>query len=699
VEGESLGDRVEREGGMEVEEAIRLTDQIASALTYAHEQGVVHRDIKPANILLVGDQAVVADFGIARALEASSTEGLTLTGLAVGTPAYMSPEQALGGEEVDARSDVYSLGCVVYEMVTGGAPFEGTDPAAMVAKGKVGRGPSLRTTDPSIPVFLDRAVSKALATDPGERFDTASEFAETLTTGTVVAPVRARRARPWAAIFGAAAVIVILALWGITQMASGPQMERLAVLPLTNLTENPEQEFLAGGVHEVLISEMGQLGIETISRATMVQFQDTEKGIGEIARELDVDGVIQGSVFREGDSLEIATRLFDRNEREVWAGSFEGVLPDIVAMYRGFARAIADEVRLSLRPEDEARLDEAPTVNSSVYEAYLKGMHILNWYNRPSASEAIEHFTQAVEQNPTDALAWASLAGCYVTLGHNQMVYEPEIWAQTESAARRAIRLDPNSAEGWAALADFQTYWGREWEEAESAFRQANELNPSLAWNHYHYAWFLALFGRVDEAVVEHQRAVDMDPLTPTHTLWIPALYWFSREFQLAYDEAKKLLEGPFADHPLANYVLGRSAAYIGLFDEAIAAMREAAAGYSPYEMDLGPIYARAGRTEEAMAVVAAIQAQPLNPRSALRLAFTYGALGDRDEALRWLGYDPPLYSGPWSLAMPEFDSFRTDPRFQAVVRGFNMELGPGDIAPTPLFAGNRAASGRLPLP
>ncbi|MGD2124201.1 MAG: serine/threonine-protein kinase, partial [Gemmatimonadota bacterium] len=181
VEGESLQDRLEREGKLPAEEAIRLTDQIASALSYAHERGVVHRDIKPANILLAGDQAIVADFGIARALEAASTEGLTFTGLAVGTPAYMSPEQAMDGEEVDARSDVYSLGCVVYEMMTGDKPFEETDPAARAAKGKVGRGSSLRTTDPSIPVFLDRAVSKALATDPGERFDTAAAFAEALT--------------------------------------------------------------------------------------------------------------------------------------------------------------------------------------------------------------------------------------------------------------------------------------------------------------------------------------------------------------------------------------------------------------------------------------------------------------------------------------------------------------------------------------
>jgi serine/threonine-protein kinase len=655
VEGESLQDRLEREGGLGVEEAIRLTDQIASALTYAHERGVIHRDIKPANILLTGDQAVVADFGIARALEASSTEGLTFTGLAVGTPAYMSPEQALGGEDVDARSDVYSLGCVVYEMVTGGAPFEGVDPQALLARRKADRGPSLRTTDPSIPVFLDRAVSRALATDPGERFDTASEFAEALTTGTVVPPVRAPGRR-----------------------------RRLGVvaLPLDNLTNDPEQEFLAGGVHEVLISELGQLGIGTISRATMIQYQDTDKRIGEIARELGVDGVIQGSVFREGDSLEIAARLYDRDEREIWAGSFDGVLPNIVALYRGFARAIADQVRLSLRPRDEVRLDEAPTVNPAVYEAYLRGMHLLaDDYTSPEdAEEAIQYFTTAVEQNPADALAWAGLALCYVTLGHNAMISDPELWSQGQSAAERAIRLDSTLAEGWAALADYETYWGRDWEEAERAFQEANELNPSLAWNHYHYAWYLALFGRVEEAVAEHERAKALDPLTHYHTTWLPALYWWSGDEERAYAEAKEVVED-YPDNVTALNVFSVSAAALGLYDEAIAALEKLLALDPLSLVGLAETYALAGRREEALRIAREVEAE-WSPPPAEGLFHLYAALGNREEALRWLEYEPSSFTLPWVWANPAVDALRDDPRFQAVFRRMNLRFEPGRRAP-----------------
>jgi serine/threonine-protein kinase len=324
VEGESLEDRLGREGQLPLDDALRLTDQISSALTYAHEKGIVHRDIKPANILLTGDQAVIADFGIARALEAASTEGLTMTGMAVGTPAYMSPEQAMGERDVDARTDVYALGCVVYEMVSGGLPTAWTGPRAAVAK-VVDTAPSLRSTDSDIPVYLDRAVAKAMATDPGQRFGTATEFTDAITTGTIVPRVttpQGRRTRRRAGLAGAAVVVLAGLAWWLTSMVPGDglRMERLAVLPLDDLTDDPEQAFLVAGVHEALIAELGQLGLSVTARRTTSQYQDTESSIAEIAAELDVDGVIAGSVFRAGDSLEIATRLYDRDERAASRG-------------------------------------------------------------------------------------------------------------------------------------------------------------------------------------------------------------------------------------------------------------------------------------------------------------------------------------------------------------------------------------------
>ncbi len=684
VEGESLRDRLAREGKLAPDEAVRLTDQIASALSYAHEHGVVHRDIKPDNILLAGDQAVVADFGIARAVAAASAEGLTGTGTAVGTPSYMAPEQAFGDGVVDARTDVYALGCVVYEMLTGEAPFKGKTPVALLSARLSDGGVSLRDRDPALPLFLDRAVSRALATDPDQRFQVATDFAEALTTGTVVQQVR-RRTRRTGVAWVAGIAGVSLVAWAVSLWLQAPRMGGLAVLPLTDLSGDPDRAFLAAGVHEALISELGRLHIDMISRATMARYREAEKSIPEIARELGVDGVVEGSVLLDGDSLAISARLYDRDEEEVWAGTFEGVLPDLVALYRGFTRAIASGIRLSLTPEDEARLEQRPAVNPAVYEPYLRGMTVLQTAAAPpDFQRAIDLFNEAIAADPADALAWAGLAQCYVTLGHNSLVNAPEVWSLGRSAALRAIRLDSLSAEGWAALANYDTYWGRDWEAAERAFRRADELNPSMAYNHYHYAWYLTLFGRVEAAVKEHRRAAQLDPLTPFHTVWLPAVYFGSRDFQTAYEEAKKLVEGAYADNFTAIRVFARSAAYSGHYEEAIAAARKANELRGVIGV-LALAYAAAGRTEEARRYAEELEQRPMDASRAKSLVEIYATLGDREKTLQWLAWEPPLFSLPWLLNQPTMDAFREEPAVQALFRRMNLGLEPGRIAPVPL--------------
>ena len=686
VKGESLHERLERDGNLPVDQALDIAVEIADGLAYAHEHGVVHRDIKPGNILLSAGHARISDFGIARALGAASTGDATATGLVVGTPKYMSPEQA-GAGEVDGRSDTYALGCVLYEMLAGNPPYDGPTPQSLLAKHATDEVPSLRSTDPEIPLYVERVVERAMAKHPSERFQDPRELAETLTTGTVVARVRRqRRTRRSMVVVRAAAVAAVIGLvgWWISTTSAGPEYERLAVLPLADLTGDPEQAYLASGVHEALIVELGRLGLSVTARRTMARYRDTEKGIGEIAHELGVDAVIEGSVYRQGDSLEIATRLYDRNEQEIWTASFDGVMPNIVSLYRGFARAIADRIQISLRPEDEARLGDAAPVNPEVYEAYLRGMHILNNIRRlTDAEEAIAHFNRAVEQNPADPLAYAGLALCYATLGHSPDP-PPNTWPLARAAAERAIRLDSTSAEGWAALADYKSYSERDWEGAERAFRRANELNPSLAMNHYHYAWYLALFGRVEEALSEHRRAAELDPLTPLHTVWIPALHWFSGDYERALEEALPLLAKYPENHIIWN-VAARSAAYLGRLDEAIAYAEEAAALRPWVASRLVAYYWMAGRTDEALSLLREIEALPTTPFVALRLAALHATLGNRDEAIRWLEYEPGHAFKGWIAWDPAFESLRDDPRFQAILRRMNQELVPGQIAPVPL--------------
>jgi serine/threonine-protein kinase len=685
IEGESLRDRLQREGKLAVDEAIRLTDQISSALSYAHGRGLVHRDIKPENILISGDQAIVADFGIARAVEMAGGERLTGTGLAVGTPAYMSPEQAMGAGELDARSDVYALGCVVYEMVSGDAPFDGPTPQALIAKHVSDTAPRLRTSDPTIPLFLERAVGRAMAKEPVDRFASASDFAAALTSGITVPRVRARGWRRGMLAGATGVVAIALVAWGLITLLAGGGIQRLAVLPLTDLTGDPEQEYLAAGVHEALIAELGRLELSVTARATMAQYRDTDKTIREIARELGADAVVEGSVFRGGDSLEIAARLYDRDEQEIWTGTFDGVLSDVVALYRGFARAIAGQVQLSLSPTDEQRLGETRAINPAVYEAYLRGMHVLN--NATTSEEvedAVGYFEAAVEQNPADPLAYTGLAFCYIFLGHDWMDPRPEVWPRARAAAERALRLDSTLAEAWAALGVHKAYAERDWEGAERAYQRAHQLNPSLADNHYQYAWFLVLFGRVDKALVEHRLGQELDPLSPGHTTWLPSLYWYRGDFEQALREARINAE-QYPQDPNAHYVLGESAARLGLYEEAMAAHEEMAALYRGYIPVLAHTYVRAGRRENALRILRDLEAQPPHFWSARGLALIHAALGNRDEALRWLEFEPAHHWVAWDAAQGQWEAYRDEPRFQAVLRGMNLRFEPGDPYPVAL--------------
>jgi eukaryotic-like serine/threonine-protein kinase len=671
VEGESLRDRLDRDSRLDVAEAIRFVDQIASALAYAHERGVVHRDIKPENILLAGDQAIVADFGIARAVEAAGAERLTGTGLAIGTPAYMSPEQALGTGDVDARTDVYALGCVLFEMVSGRAPFEGSTSRALLVKHAALTVPRLRTHAPDVPPFVDRAVERALAKDPNDRFPTARAFAEALTGGVVVP--RPRRRRPWR---WAAAAVTGLALavagWGLVAGIGSPRIERLAVLPLTNLTADPEQEYLLEGVHEALISELAQLGLSVIARTTMQQYRGTASPIRAIAGELGVQAVIEAAFFRKGDSLEISARLYDAAERELWRGSYDGDLPNVIALYRGFARAIAAQVRVKVNPATEARLDHTRTVNPEVYEAYLRGMHILS-RSRPidDLSEALGYFEQAIEANPADPLAYVGLADAYVTLGHGPAP-PPDVWPKARAAAERAMRLDSTIAEAWSSLAQVKYYYEWDWEGADRAFRRANELNPSLAFNRYHYAWYLVTVGRGREAIAEHHRARELDPLRPLFTVWIPGVYGYMGDRERAVAEARKMAQ-EYPEHAVPLFVLGNNAAELGFFDEAIAAHEKMVGINRRWLSALGITYALAGRREEALRIVAELEAQPASSWNAMGLAELHAALGHREEALHWLEYEPRHAWWAGFLHRPAYRILHDEPRYQALVRLVNL--------------------------
>jgi serine/threonine-protein kinase len=675
VEGESLRERLDRDGKLPVEDVVRLADDIAAALSYAHDHGIVHRDVKPENIMLTGGQAVVADFGIARAVTAAGGERLTGTGLAVGTPAYMSPEQAFGGEQVDGRSDVYALGCVVYEMVGGGPPFEGTTPQALLAKHAADTVPGLRTSDPAIPVYVERAVERALAKNPAERFQSAGAFAEALTTGTVVARVgHGRWRRRTVASTALGVVVLAVAGWWLT-MAGGPAIERLAVLPVDNLTNDPDQEYLVQGVHTGLIDELALAGAAVIARRSVIQYQNPDKPVRDIARELGIDALIEVSLQRTGDSLRIRAQLIDgRTEEPMWTESFDGDLRNIVGLERQVTRAIVDEIELALSPQAEARLAGARPVNPEAYEAYLKGM--FHWYRlTPQDSEtALQYFQLALEKDPDYALAYTGIAEVWSN-GAIFGVSPREAIPKAKAAALKAIELDSTLAEAHDMLARVRTWGEWDWAGAEQEFQRAIELKPSYADARVFYSLLLTALGRPGEGMAQIELALELDPLN----FFVQWAFGWHLKVQRRYDDVivqlRRILRME-PNFPLALEQLWDTFHETRMYEEALTEAKKLFAGDPEAADALARGYAEAG-----YAGAMSLLAQTLAARSNLAyvpsesIARLYAYAGDKERTLEWLeqAYQDLDIVMVFLSVESTWDSLRDDPRFQDLLRRMNL--------------------------
>ena len=674
IEGESLNDRLQREGKLPIPQAIRLTDQVASALSHAHERGLVHRDVKPENILLSGDQAIVADFGIARAVEAAGAERLTGTGLAVGTPAYMSPEQAVGDKHIDARSDVYALGCVVYEMVSGRAPFDGATPQEMLAKHAVDTPPSLRTSDPNIPLFLERAVDRALAKSPADRFQTASAFAEALTSEMVVARVGGPRwPRRVAAI--AAVVVVLVGAWGLFTLGGGSGYERLAVLPPANLMNDPEQEYFVQGMHTALISELQRAGVAVIARTSVLQYENTQKPIREIAAELGVDGLIESSVFRAGDSVEMEVRLVDGGTEQYVAEPITrgGQLRNVIALYRDLSRAIASEIHAALTPQAEAHLASARPVDPQAYDAYLKGWFHLERGTPADLDQALDYFQRAFVLDSTYAPAQAGIAHVWANLAGLGFVSPEEAARHVSAAAQRALALDSTLAEVQNAVAEVR--WNEwDWQGTEAALREAIEINPNYTSARVGYAYFLAVMGRVEEARSQWERVLELDPVNPMFIAGNGALLCDERRYAECSEALQAALQMEPDNRAIYSHLAG---AYHGAgdHDEALAMIRTFFTGDQELDdaLDLG--YAEGGYQAALRRYAETLAARPeAAEQLSWIVANIYAWAGEKERTLEWLelayqARDPNLPKAN----SPDFELVHDDPRYHDLRRRMNL--------------------------
>ncbi|HEX9166399.1 MAG TPA: protein kinase [Gemmatimonadales bacterium] len=689
VRGESLRDRLTRERMLPVDETVRLVRQVAGALDYAHRQGVVHRDIKPENILLQDGEAMLSDFGIALAVAEAGGGRLTGTGLSIGTAQYMSPEQATAERDVDARSDIYSLGAVAYEMLAGEPPVTGISARAIVAKLLTERPTPLRVVRDAVPAAVEQAVMRALAKAPTDRFATARDFAAALTAAPTDEPAGSGRMRSRRLIGVALAVVVAAAAWLASRgLSSGPggagaeagvpaPIRSLAVLPLDNYSGDPAQDYFAEGMTDELTTALAGLGqLRVTSRGSAMQFRGKDRPpTPEIARTLKVDAVVEGSVARSGDRVRITAQLVDaRVDQQVWARSFERNSSDVLALQAEIASAIAAEINIRLSEPERARLVAARSVDPAAYDAYLKGRYFFNRPSDENLRKAIAQFEEAARLSPGFAPAWSGLSDAYLWAGYNEgIMTASEGKVKARVAAERAVQVDSSSAEAQTSLAVFKLFYEYDWAGSEQAFRKAIALNPSYAYAHDQFTLLLAFIGRLDEADAEGRRAAELDPLSPQVLIDATMAPLFRKDTAAARELARRAGElDPSYFFPVS--MLGWIELQVGNYSAAIPHFERAAGMAAPPFVTayLGFAYGAAGQRDKALGTLERLRAiSPGGQVAPFNLAMVHLGLGDKSRAIDYieqaLAADSQMI--PWLGRDAMFDSLRSEPRFQALLR------------------------------
>ncbi|MGD8698998.1 MAG: protein kinase, partial [Gemmatimonadales bacterium] len=549
VAGESLRGRLERETQLPIDEALRITEQVASALEYAHRQDVIHRDIKPENILLHEGEAMVADFGIALAVSAAGGERLTETGISVGTVEYMSPEQATG-EEVDARSDIYSLGCVLYEMLVGEPPYTGPTGMAVLAKRLSDPVPRARRLRGAIPEAVDAALARALATERVDRFGSAREFAEAL----------------------------------VAEAAGGVEaVKSIVVLPFENLSSDPENAFFADGLTEELIADLSKVrALRVISRTSAMVFKGTSKKVPEIAEELKVRYVLEGSVRRAADSVRITAQLIEAaTDKHQWADKYTGSLEDVFDLQERLSRRIVDALQVTLTGDEDRRLAMRMLPDVRAFDCYLRARQEMYRMTESGLDRALELIEEALAIVGPNALLYAALAEIYYLHQEGMVRLDEEPLEHADSWVAEALSLDPDSPAGLGSRGLIQ-YKRGELGGAVRDLRRCVELKPdgvSYAW----LAWLYGLAGSMDAARRYADRAASLDPLFWTSRLapgWVALL---EGDFDTALDQARLVVDLTDGD-PVTVFWLGVFAAIAQRTDEACQRLRQVAEAESAVE-------------------------------------------------------------------------------------------------------------------
>ncbi|HEX5386194.1 MAG TPA: protein kinase [Gemmatimonadales bacterium] len=666
VEGETLRERLDREHRLAVAEVVRLGREMADALDYAHRQGVVHRDVKPENILLAGAHVLVLDFGVARAAGISTGELVTQSGYPVGTPMYMSPEQAAGLPEVDGRSDVYSLGCVLFEAIAGRPPFSGPTAQAILIRRLSELPPLLRTVRPSVPAGVEEAVARALARAPADRFATAVGFAEALSAG------------------GSAGARVA---GGADPPGAAPTLPdaSIAVLPFANMSAEPDNEHFSDGMAEALIGALAKVpGLRVASRSSTFAWKGRLDDVRAIGERLKVRSVLEGSVRKAAGRLRIAAQLVDvADGYQLWSETYDRELADVFALQDEIARTLVARLAPQLVRRAAGPLVEAPTEIVEAYSLYLRGRYLCTRRTVESYQMAIRYFEDAIAADPGFAKAYTGVAHAYCMLSFDEIgaMRPVDAMPRARAALARAVELDPMLGEAHSRQAMLSMLYDWDWERAGREFEQALERNPGDPAALHWYSLYLSILERHEESLRVITRALTLEPMSTYIHVQLGRTYYYARRFDEAMRELVSVVEmepeviGNVIQLARVRLMRGEAAEAAALAERSMARL-----GRRPILVSFaGMAYGEAGCRDRAQACLAELELEAARRHvPAMYFVQVLSALGELDSMFHQLERARAERAGwlAFSRVDPRWDAVRGDPRFVAHVRA---------IGPTPM--------------
>ena len=679
-------------------DVIALGIQIVSALEEAHEHGIVHRDLKPGNIAITAKgSAKVLDFGLAKLLnpaEEGPTEAWADSQAGAGTLPYMPPEQ-LQGQRVDARADIYTIGAVLYEMATGRRAFRDGVVTRLIDAILHQPPTPARALNPRISLELDSIILKCLDKDPGRRYQSAKELLVDLhrlqptSSGNVALPVQVpflRGVKKWivysvAGFLAAAVSLTALNTGGWRDRLLGrtraPQIRSLAVLPFENLSGDPDQDYFADGMTEALITDLGQLqALRVISRTSTMRYKSSQKRLDQIAQELHVDAIVEGSVSRSDGLARVTARLvYGPTDTQLWSRTYQRDLQNVFALQADVAGAIVHEIDVTLTPQEKARLAKTPSANFAAHDAYLKGRYHVHQGTEDQLREAKTYFEEAIRIDSNYAPAYAGLADYYwLTNELSPRVAMP----RAKDYVQKALALDDGLADAHATLATIKFYGDWDWLGADREYRRAIELNPSDAEAHRVYSGFLSEMGRQDQALGEIRTAQELEPYSAITTLSAGWAFYYARKYDRAIEQCRTVVD--LDPHSMsARDCVGSAQLASGAYDQAIALYRTLAtsSGNDPLRLaSLGFAYALSGRRADAKEVITQLNAaSKIHYVPASLLAEIHAALGDKDQAFSLL---EKAYAEHDSFLVrlkvePALDPLRLDKRFEELLHRMSL--------------------------